>query len=47
LATLAKAVPIGRPILWGSTVDGAQGAQNVFEILKKEFQLAMTLCGHE
>ncbi|CAF1228980.1 unnamed protein product [Adineta steineri] len=41
----AKAVLIGRPILWGLAVNGAQGAQNVMEILKKEFQLAMMLCG--
>ncbi|CAF4184410.1 unnamed protein product, partial [Adineta steineri] len=41
----AKAVLIGRPILWGLAVNGAQGAQNVLEILKKEFQLAMMLCG--
>jgi isopentenyl diphosphate isomerase/L-lactate dehydrogenase-like FMN-dependent dehydrogenase len=41
----AKAVLIGRPILWGLAVDGAQGAQNVLEILKKEFRLAMMLCG--
>jgi isopentenyl diphosphate isomerase/L-lactate dehydrogenase-like FMN-dependent dehydrogenase len=41
----AKAVLIGRPILWGLTVDGAQGVRNVLEILKKEFRLAMMLCG--
>jgi isopentenyl diphosphate isomerase/L-lactate dehydrogenase-like FMN-dependent dehydrogenase len=43
----AKAVLIGRPVLWGLAVDGAQGVQNVLEILKKEFRLAMMLCGCE
>jgi len=41
----AKAVLIGRPVLWGLAVDGAQGVQNVLGILKKEFRLAMMLCG--
>ena len=41
----AKAVLIGRPVLWGLTVDGARGVQSVLEILKKEFRLAMMLCG--
>jgi isopentenyl diphosphate isomerase/L-lactate dehydrogenase-like FMN-dependent dehydrogenase len=41
----AKAVLIGRPVLWGLAVDGAQGVRNVLEILKKEFRLAMMLCG--
>ena len=41
----AKAVLIGRPVLWGLAVDGAKGVQNVLEILKKEFRLAMMLCG--
>ena len=41
----AKAVLVGRPVLWGLAVDGAQGAQNVLNILKQEFRLAMMLCG--
>jgi len=41
----AKAVLIGRPILWGLAVDGEQGVRNVLEILKKEFHWAMMLCG--
>jgi isopentenyl diphosphate isomerase/L-lactate dehydrogenase-like FMN-dependent dehydrogenase len=45
IALGAKAVLIGRPVLWGLAVDGAQGAQNVLNILKKEFRLAMMLCG--
>ncbi len=35
----AKAVLIGRPILWGLAVDGEQGVRNVLEILKNEFNL--------
>jgi isopentenyl diphosphate isomerase/L-lactate dehydrogenase-like FMN-dependent dehydrogenase len=45
IALGAKAVLVGRPVLWGLAVDGAQGAQNVLNILKKEFRLAMMLCG--
>jgi isopentenyl diphosphate isomerase/L-lactate dehydrogenase-like FMN-dependent dehydrogenase len=45
LALGAKAVLIGRPVLWGLAVDGEQGVKNVLEILKKEFRLAMMLCG--
>jgi isopentenyl diphosphate isomerase/L-lactate dehydrogenase-like FMN-dependent dehydrogenase len=45
LALGAKAVLVGRPILWGLAVDGEQGVKNVLDILKKEFRLAMMLCG--
>ncbi len=45
LALGAKVVLIGRPILWDLAVDGEQGVKNVLEILKKEFRLAMMLCG--
>jgi isopentenyl diphosphate isomerase/L-lactate dehydrogenase-like FMN-dependent dehydrogenase len=45
LALGAKAVLVGRPILWGLAVDGEQGVKSVLEILKKEFRLAMMLCG--
>ena len=41
----AKAVLIGRPVLWGLAVNGADGVKNVLEILRKEFRLAMMLCG--
>jgi 4-hydroxymandelate oxidase len=43
----AKAVLIGRPVLWGLSVDGEQGVKNVLGILRKEFRLAMMLCGCE
>ncbi|CAF1523795.1 unnamed protein product [Adineta ricciae] len=45
IALGAKAVLIGRPVLWGLAVDGTQGVYNILEILKKEFRLAMMLCG--
>ncbi len=44
-ALLAKAVGVGRPIIWGLAVDGEQGAGRILEILRKDFELAMRLCG--
>jgi isopentenyl diphosphate isomerase/L-lactate dehydrogenase-like FMN-dependent dehydrogenase len=41
----AKAVLVGRPILWALAVNGSQGVQNVLTILKKELRLAMALTG--
>jgi len=45
LALGARAVLIGRPILWGLTVGGEQGAWEVLEILRRELDEAMLLCG--
>jgi 4-hydroxymandelate oxidase len=45
IALGARAVLIGRPILWGLTVAGEQGALNVLEILRRELDEAMLLCG--
>ena len=45
IALGARAVLIGRPILWGLTVDGELGARNVLEILRRELDEAMLLCG--
>lgn len=45
IALGADAVLVGRPILWGLAVDGCQGVVNVLEILKREFKLAVMLCG--
>jgi len=36
---------IGRPVLWGLSADGENGVSHVLEILRKEFDLAMALCG--
>ncbi len=45
LALGARAVLVGRPILWGLGVDGAAGAQHVLELLRDELELAMVLAG--
>jgi len=45
LALGADAVMIGRPVLWGLSVNGEQGVVHVLEILKEEFRVAMALAG--
>ena len=45
IALGAKAVGVGRPIIWGLAVDGEQGAKRVLDILRKDFELSMRLCG--
>ncbi|MEY2563270.1 MAG: 4-hydroxymandelate oxidase [Verrucomicrobiota bacterium] len=45
IALGARAVLVGRPILWGLTVGGEQGATQVLEILRRELDEAMLLCG--
>jgi isopentenyl diphosphate isomerase/L-lactate dehydrogenase-like FMN-dependent dehydrogenase len=45
LALGARAVLLGRPILWGLAVDGARGAYQVLEILRTELELALALAG--
>jgi len=45
LARGAKAVLVGRPILWGLAAGGESGARAVLELLKDELDLAMALCG--
>jgi isopentenyl diphosphate isomerase/L-lactate dehydrogenase-like FMN-dependent dehydrogenase len=46
LALGARAVLIGRPIFWGLAVNGAEGVQDVLEILRAELEQAMVLSGH-
>lgn len=41
----ARAVLVGRPILWGLCVGGEQGGLGVLEILRRELDEAMLLCG--
>ncbi|WP_455426038.1 alpha-hydroxy-acid oxidizing protein [Dryocola sp. LX212] len=41
----ADAVAIGRPMLYGLSVGGAKGVQNVFEHLRDELRIAMLLAG--
>ena len=45
LALGAKAVLVGRPILWGLALVGSEGVRAVLEQLRKEFELAMALAG--
>lgn len=45
LALGARAVLVGRPVLWGLAVGGADGARRVLELLRDELQLALGLCG--
>ena len=45
LALGARAVLIGRPIIWGLTVRGADGVAEVIEHLRVELVRAMQLCG--
>jgi isopentenyl diphosphate isomerase/L-lactate dehydrogenase-like FMN-dependent dehydrogenase len=41
----ARAVLVGRPILYGLAVNGAEGVAHVLEILRSELELAMALAG--
>jgi 4-hydroxymandelate oxidase len=45
LALGARAVLLGRPVLWGLAADGERGAGRVLELLRAEIDLAMALCG--
>ncbi len=45
LASGAKAVLVGRPLLWGLAMGGEAGVRKALEMLGKEFDLAMALCG--
>ena len=41
----ARAVFVGRSILWGLAVGGEAGVKYVLELLRQEFDLAMALSG--
>jgi 4-hydroxymandelate oxidase len=45
IALGARAVLVGRPVLWGLAVAGEEGATQVLEILRRELDEAMLLCG--
>lgn len=45
LALGARAVLLGRPLLWGLVVAGEEGARHVLELIRAELELAMTLLG--
>nr|XP_033791389.1 hydroxyacid oxidase 1 isoform X1 [Geotrypetes seraphini] len=45
LALGAKAVFVGRPIIWGLAYQGEEGVKEVLQMLTEEFKLAMALAG--
>ena len=45
LALGARAVLVGRPVVWGLAAGGEGGARRVLELLRAEVDLAMALCG--
>ncbi|HLV98406.1 MAG TPA: alpha-hydroxy acid oxidase [Ktedonobacterales bacterium] len=45
LALGARAVLVGRPILWGLAAKGPEGVYEVLELLREELDLAMRLAG--
>ena len=45
LALGARAVLVGRPVVWGLAAAGEAGARRVLDLLKAEVDLAMALCG--
>ena len=45
LALGARAVFVGRPVLWGLAVNGTAGVRHVLELLRDELELAMVLAG--
>lgn len=45
LALGARAVMVGRPIIWGLAVDGEVGVRTVLDLLREEFDIALALAG--
>jgi 4-hydroxymandelate oxidase len=45
MAMGAAAVLVGRPVLWGLAVGGAEGVRSMLEMLRTELDEAMALCG--
>ncbi|WP_386679650.1 alpha-hydroxy-acid oxidizing protein [Loktanella sp. R86503] len=45
LALGASAVLVGRPVMWGLAVNGAQGASHVLRMLRDELEVTMMLAG--
>jgi isopentenyl diphosphate isomerase/L-lactate dehydrogenase-like FMN-dependent dehydrogenase len=45
LALGARAVMVGRPVLWGLAVGGERGVARVLEVLLAEFEVALALAG--
>jgi 4-hydroxymandelate oxidase len=45
LAYGARAVLVGRPVLWGLAAGGREGVAAALDVLRRELDLAMALCG--
>jgi 4-hydroxymandelate oxidase len=45
IALGARAVLVGRPVVWGLAAGGENGARRVLDLLRAEVDLAMALCG--
>jgi len=45
LALGAKAVMLGRPVLWGLAVDGQAGVVDILTILRREYDIGLALAG--
>jgi 4-hydroxymandelate oxidase len=45
LALGARAVMVGRPVIWGLAVDGEHGVRSVLELILAEFDVALALAG--
>ncbi|MCB9794061.1 MAG: alpha-hydroxy-acid oxidizing protein [Alphaproteobacteria bacterium] len=45
LALGARAVLVGRPVLWGLAADGQRGVSRVLELLRAELDETLALCG--
>ena len=45
LAMGAKAILLGRPVLWGLAVEGEAGVSHVISLLRNELDVAMALSG--
>jgi 4-hydroxymandelate oxidase len=45
LALGARAVLVGRPLVWGLALDGADGVRAVLDHLREELARSMALCG--
>jgi 4-hydroxymandelate oxidase len=41
----ARAVMVGRPVLWGLVVDGTRGAATVLDLFGRQFEAAVAFCG--
>ena len=45
LALGARAVLVGRPVVWGLAVNGQEGVENVLQLLRDELAQALALLG--